>query len=285
MPTVILLDTSFSMCRPVPPAPEDHLSEEEASAPFLRKDLAALAALKILDHFQATNRLEFVSLVSLWVSSESLGLKWVSGSQVSLWVSSMCINKLFPQCLYKLYISSLTFLHLSFIPDITTYYILVFPLTLRHYISLPPLQVLFSYQYEVMVGFTRDYEAIRTALLKVPDNDKTVLGHALSGVSQYCREEWGNSTPCQVNKRKKPFLVCIFPLWAFFPVGIFPCGHFSLWVFFLWAFFPVGIFPCGHFSLWAFFLVGIFPCRLFSCGHISGHQRNNGPSSTLSFIV
>ena len=48
-------------------------------------------------------------------------------------------------------------------------------------------------------------------------------------------------------------------MWAFFLVGIFPCGHFSLRAFFL-----VGIFPCGHFSLWAFFLVGIFPCGHFS---------------------
>ena len=77
------------------------------------------------------------------------------------------------------------------------------------------------------------------------------------------------------------FLCGHFSLWAFFPVGIFPCGHFSLWAFFpvgifpcghfsLWAFFPVGIFPCGHFSLWAFFLWAFF-CGHFSCGHISGH--------------
>ena len=49
-------------------------------------------------------------------------------------------------------------------------------------------------------------------------------------------------------------------MWAFFLVGIFPYGHFSLWAFFL-----VGIFPCGHFSC------GLF-CVLFSCGLLSGNR-------------
>ena len=51
--------------------------------------------------------------------------------------------------------------------------------------------------------------------------------------------------------------VSIFSLWAFFLVGIFPCGHFSLWAFFL-----VAIFPCGQFFCVLLF-VGIFPVGFF----------------------
>ncbi|KAF2361295.1 Reverse transcriptase domain [Trinorchestia longiramus] len=118
MPTVILLDVSFSMCRPVPS--DGTTEEEEGNAPILRKDLAALACCQLLDHLTLTNKLEFVSLV------------------------------------------------------------------------------IYSSLYEVVVGFTRDYSSVRKAVLQVGDYDKTCLHSALTGTVHYCKEEWGNSMPCQL---------------------------------------------------------------------------------------
>lgn len=119
MPTIILLDVSFSMCRPV--AAEARSEEdEEGSGPLLRKDLAALACCQLLDHLQHTNRLEFVALI------------------------------------------------------------------------------IYSSLYEVVVGFTRDYNSIRKAVMQAGDYDKTCLLEALKGSLLYCKEEWGNSTPCQL---------------------------------------------------------------------------------------
>ncbi|XP_018007308.1 integrator complex subunit 14 [Hyalella azteca] len=118
MPTVILLDVSFSMCRPVPNIGGQ--DEAENSSPLLRKDLAALACCQLLDHLTLTNKLEFVSLV------------------------------------------------------------------------------IYSSLYEVVVGFTRDYNSIRKAVMQVGDYDKTCLHGALQGTVLYCKEEWGNNMPCQI---------------------------------------------------------------------------------------
>ena len=58
MPTVILLDVSFSMCQRVPGSKVD-----EGGNALLKKELAAAACCQMLDHLQQTNKLEFVALV------------------------------------------------------------------------------------------------------------------------------------------------------------------------------------------------------------------------------
>lgn len=52
----------------------------------------------------------------------------------------------------------------------------------------------------MVVGFTRDYNSIRKAVMQAGDYDKTCLLEALKGSLLYCKEEWGNSTPCQVGR-------------------------------------------------------------------------------------
>ncbi|KAK6179916.1 hypothetical protein SNE40_012164 [Patella caerulea] len=58
--------------------------------------------------------------------------------------------------------------------------------------------VVFSYLYEQLVSFTREYDTIKTALNKVEVYNKTCIETALNGISAIILEEWGNSSPCQV---------------------------------------------------------------------------------------
>ncbi|ESO88197.1 hypothetical protein LOTGIDRAFT_206942 [Lottia gigantea] len=58
--------------------------------------------------------------------------------------------------------------------------------------------VVFSYLYEQLVSFTRDYDSIKTALNKVEVYNKTCIETVLTGISAIILEEWGNSSPCQV---------------------------------------------------------------------------------------
>ena len=56
MPTVLALDVSLSMCRPV--------QGETGTEEFQRKHLAISGVNNLLDHLSAHCKLEFVSLVS-----------------------------------------------------------------------------------------------------------------------------------------------------------------------------------------------------------------------------
>ncbi|XP_074650578.1 integrator complex subunit 14-like [Tubulanus polymorphus] len=58
--------------------------------------------------------------------------------------------------------------------------------------------VVFSSLWEQVVGFTRDYESIKTALNKLEEYDKTAIVPALGGVTGLILDEWGSATACQV---------------------------------------------------------------------------------------
>ncbi|XP_030621757.1 integrator complex subunit 14 [Chanos chanos] len=58
--------------------------------------------------------------------------------------------------------------------------------------------VAFSSLYELMVPFTRDYNALQEALSNLEDYDKTCLESALQGVSNFVQQEWSSACPCQV---------------------------------------------------------------------------------------
>ncbi|CAL1538840.1 unnamed protein product [Lymnaea stagnalis] len=57
--------------------------------------------------------------------------------------------------------------------------------------------VAFSYLYEQLSTFTRDYNVIRTALNKVEVFSKTCIETALNGIKHVISDEWSH-TPCQV---------------------------------------------------------------------------------------
>lgn len=61
-------------------------------------------------------------------------------------------------------------------------------------------QIIFSSLYEIVIGFTREFDIVRQALASLEEYDKTNLKAGLLGVSQLILEEWGNGTPCQVSK-------------------------------------------------------------------------------------
>uniref|UniRef100_A0A665WAR2 Integrator complex subunit 14 n=1 Tax=Echeneis naucrates TaxID=173247 RepID=A0A665WAR2_ECHNA len=56
----------------------------------------------------------------------------------------------------------------------------------------------FSSLWELLVPFTRDYNALQEALSSVEDYDKTCIESALHGVSNLVQQEWGSACPCQV---------------------------------------------------------------------------------------
>ncbi|XP_059151327.1 integrator complex subunit 14-like [Physella acuta] len=57
--------------------------------------------------------------------------------------------------------------------------------------------VAFSYLYEQLSTFTRDYNSVRTALNRVEAFSKTCIETALNGIRNVISDEW-NHTPCQV---------------------------------------------------------------------------------------
>lgn len=112
MPTVLLLDVSLSMCRGV--------TMPETTELFQLKNLAVHGINTLLDHMNASCKLEFCNLI------------------------------------------------------------------------------VFSSLWEPVVSFTRDYESIKAALLKLECYDKTCPLPALEGVKNIVLEEWGAGMPCQV---------------------------------------------------------------------------------------
>ncbi|KAF3688780.1 Integrator complex subunit 14 [Channa argus] len=56
----------------------------------------------------------------------------------------------------------------------------------------------FSSLWELLVPFTRDYNALQEALSNLEDYDKTCIESALHGVSNVVQQEWGSACPCQV---------------------------------------------------------------------------------------
>ncbi|CAB1446775.1 unnamed protein product [Pleuronectes platessa] len=56
----------------------------------------------------------------------------------------------------------------------------------------------FSSLWELLVPFTRDYNALQEALGSLEDYDKTCVESALQGVSNVVVQEWGNACPCQL---------------------------------------------------------------------------------------
>ena len=57
---------------------------------------------------------------------------------------------------------------------------------------------MFSYLWEQLVPFTRNYESIKSALNNVEEYNKTCVEAALTGVSSVVTEEWNSVTPSQV---------------------------------------------------------------------------------------
>lgn len=57
---------------------------------------------------------------------------------------------------------------------------------------------MFSYLWEQLVPFTRNYESIKSALNNVEEYNKTCIEAALTGVSSVVTEEWNSVTPSQV---------------------------------------------------------------------------------------
>ena len=57
---------------------------------------------------------------------------------------------------------------------------------------------MFSSAWEQAAGFTRDYSAIKAALNKIEDYDKTCIEAGLNGVGSTVSSEWGNGTMMQV---------------------------------------------------------------------------------------
>ena len=58
--------------------------------------------------------------------------------------------------------------------------------------------IAFSSLWEIVVRFTRDYDALKEGSMNVDSYDKTFLGNALNGVSNLVIEEWGCSVPVQL---------------------------------------------------------------------------------------
>eukprot|EP00064_Thunnus_orientalis_P000374 superscaffoldBa00000018_g374 len=56
----------------------------------------------------------------------------------------------------------------------------------------------FSSLWELLVPFTRDYNALQEALSNLEDYDKTCVESALNGVSNVVQQEWGSACPCQL---------------------------------------------------------------------------------------
>lgn len=112
MPTVIALDVSLSMCRPV--------QIPDCTEEYQRRNLAIHGINTLLDHFSANCRLEFVSMV------------------------------------------------------------------------------VFSYLWEQLVPFTRDFEAIKTALSKSETYNTTCIEGVLTGIKSLLSDEWNASTLSQV---------------------------------------------------------------------------------------
>uniref|UniRef100_A0A3Q3J484 Integrator complex subunit 14 n=1 Tax=Monopterus albus TaxID=43700 RepID=A0A3Q3J484_MONAL len=111
MPTVILMDVSLSMTRPVP---------LDGSEEFQRKNLAVHGLNMLFEHMASNYRLEFTALMA------------------------------------------------------------------------------FSSLWELLVPFTRDYNALQEALSNLEDYDKTCVESALNGVSNVVQQEWGCASTCQV---------------------------------------------------------------------------------------
>lgn len=61
----------------------------------------------------------------------------------------------------------------------------------------------FSSLYEIISGFTRDYEQIKHKLQVIEEFDKTCIEAAFHAVNTLVLEEWGNSVPCQVRRIHK----------------------------------------------------------------------------------
>lgn len=57
--------------------------------------------------------------------------------------------------------------------------------------------VVFSYLWEQLVGFTRDFESIKAALNKVEEYNVTSIESALTGISSVINDQWSSITPCQ----------------------------------------------------------------------------------------
>nr|XP_034326930.1 integrator complex subunit 14-like [Crassostrea gigas] len=58
--------------------------------------------------------------------------------------------------------------------------------------------LVFSYLWEQLVPFTRNYESIKSALNYVEEYNKSCIEAALTGVSSVVTEEWNSVTPSQV---------------------------------------------------------------------------------------
>lgn len=56
----------------------------------------------------------------------------------------------------------------------------------------------FSSLWEIVVPFTRDYQALKQGCITVDVYDKTSFDNGFSGVVGHVIEEWGTSVPCQV---------------------------------------------------------------------------------------
>uniref|UniRef100_A0A672J6T9 Integrator complex subunit 14 n=1 Tax=Salarias fasciatus TaxID=181472 RepID=A0A672J6T9_SALFA len=56
----------------------------------------------------------------------------------------------------------------------------------------------FSSLWELLVPFTRDYNALQEALSRLEDYDKTCVESALNGVNNVVQQEWGSACPCQL---------------------------------------------------------------------------------------
>lgn len=59
------------------------------------------------------------------------------------------------------------------------------------------LQIAFSYLWEQLSAFTRDYSIIRAALNKVEAFSKTCIETVLTGIKTVISDEWNHSS-CQV---------------------------------------------------------------------------------------
>uniref|UniRef100_A0A240PLP3 Integrator complex subunit 14 n=1 Tax=Anopheles christyi TaxID=43041 RepID=A0A240PLP3_9DIPT len=58
--------------------------------------------------------------------------------------------------------------------------------------------IIYSSLYEVLVDFTRDYDAIRQALHKIEHYDKTSLENVLVAVNNAFKTHWGSQNYCQI---------------------------------------------------------------------------------------
>ena len=89
------------------------------------------------------------------------------------------------------------------------------------------LQVVFSYLWEQLVPFTREFESIKTALSQVEDYSKTCLEPFLNGVSGLVIDEWGIVTATQVMLNcvtlYTPCKLCLWWIYCFHIVS--PCLH------------------------------------------------------------